>query len=429
MNRRTFLNKSAKTGLAFSALPLLSAVNVEVKYKLALIGCGWWGNNILSEALAYGQIKKVALCDVDQSALNKTAERVKKLTGNKAKKYQDYRELIATEKPDIAIIGSPDHWHALQAIEAIQSGAHVYLEKPIAHTINEGKAILKAARLYERVVQIGTHRRVSPHNIEAMEFLRSGKMGQISSVKCFVNYGGGPGKRMPDEEAPKGLDWDFWCGPAPYRPYNKRIHPKGFRHFLDYANGQIGDWGIHWFDQVLWWTEEKYPKSIYSTGGRFVKKDNTDAPDTQYALYEFESFTMHWESKLAAKNANEAGNVGCYFYGTEGTLHLGWLDGWTFYPSKKGGSKIQRPAQLHEPDQQNIKELWADFIKAIETKARPVCDIEHGYLATNISLLGMVSYKLGRSIKWDGENGQIIGDLEANKLLSREYRGDWEYPS
>ena len=428
MNRRAFLNHSTKAGVAFSALPLLSAVNFEPKYKLAVIGCGWWGNNILSEAIAFGQIKKIALCDVDENHLKNTAERVKKLTGIKAKQYRDYRALIAKEKPDIAIIGSPDHWHPLQAIEAIKNGAHVYLEKPIGHTINEGKAILRAARMYERVVQVGTHRRVSPHNIEAMEFLKSGKLGQISSVKCFVNYGGGPGTPTPDEEVPKGLDWDMWCGPAPYRPYNKRIHPKGFRQFLDYANGQIGDWGIHWFDQVLWWTEEQAPKKIYSTGGRFVKKDNTDAPDTQYAVYEFESFTMHWESKLTAKNANEEANVGCYFYGTEGTLHLGWRDGWTFYPSKKSGTKLHGNPKLNAPDDQNIKELWADFMQAIRTKSKPACDIEYGHKATNISLLGMLSYKLGRSIEWDGDKELVVDDPEANSLLSREYRGDWEYP-
>lgn len=428
MNRRTFLNESTKAGVAISALPLLPALSFAPQYKVALIGCGWWGNNILTEAMAYGNIKKISLCDADQRALKTTAERVEQLTGKKPRSYVDYRELLIREKPDIAIIGSPDHWHALQAIAAIKSGAHVYLEKPIAHTINEGKAIFKAARLYERIVQVGTHRRVSPHNISAMQFLKDGKAGQISAVKAFVNYGGGPGQMTPDEEIPEGLDWDLWCGPAPYRPYNKRIHPKGFRQFLDYANGQIGDWGIHWFDQVLWWTEEKYPKSVYSTGGRFVKQDNTDAPDTQVAVYEFESFTLHWEHKLAAKNAHESANVGCYFYGTEGTLHIGWRDGWTFYPSNTNKSVLHEDPKLNEPDHQNIKELWKDFITAIEEKKKPACDIEHGYLATNISLLGMLSMKLGRSIQWDGEQGIIPNDDAANALLSRTYRGDWEYP-
>ena len=253
-------------------------------------------------------------------------------------------------------------------------------------------------------------------------------MGQISSVKCIVNNGGGPGEPAPDEEPPKGLDWDQWCGPAPLRPYNRAIHPRGFRQFLDYANGTIADWGIHWFDQVLWWTEERYPKTVFSHGARHVKKDGTDAPDTQYAVYEFESFTLHWEHKRTAKNANESAGVGCYFYGAEGTLHIGWRDGWTFYPSSQNRQVIHVEPQLNLPDHQNIKELWADFIRSIEAGRRPVCDIQHGHLATNISLLGMLSMKLGRSIEWDGEQEMISGDPEANRLLYRDYRGEWEYP-
>ena len=428
MKRRQFIEKSAQASLVYSALPLYSATLKKQNNKVALIGTGWWGMNILNEAMAYEGTKVVGLCDVDQSALKTAYTKVKDLTGDKPKQYTDYRELLTELKPDIAIIGTPDHWHALPAIMAIQQGCHVYLEKPIGHTINEGKAILKAARDHERVVQVGTHRRISPHNMSGMEFLRAGKAGKISSVKCFVNYGGGPGEKTPDQEVPEGLDWNMWCGPAPMRPYNPTIHPKGFRNYLDYANGTIGDWGIHWFDQVLWWTEERFPKKIYSTGNRFVKQDNFDAPDTQYALFEFESFSMHWEHKLAAKNANEAGNVGCYFYGTEGTFHMGWRDGWTFYPSKKGQSEIHVDPQLNEPDQQNIKELWADFVQAIETGQKPVCDIQHGHLATNISLLAMISYKMGRSIEWDGTKELIVDDAEASKLLAREYRGDWEYP-
>lgn len=428
MKRRTFLQQSSQAALGAYALPFIQPFHRKTKYRLAIIGAGWWGMNILREAIAHGGSKVVAMCDVDAEHLKAVRQEVKDLTGDKPKIYPDYRELITKEKPEIVIIATPDHWHALPAIMAIQNGAHVFLEKPIGHTINEGKAILKAARDAKRTVQVDTHRRVSPHNISAMEFLKAGKAGQISSVKCFVNYGGGPGEMTPNEEPPKGLDWDMWCGPAPKCPYNPRIHPKGFRRFLDYANGQIGDWGIHWFDQVLWWTEEKYPKTVFSTGGRFVKQDNTDAPDTQYAVYEFESFTLHWEHKLCAKNAYEAGNVGCYFYGTEGTMHIGWLDGWTFYPSDSKKEKIQVAPQLNQPDSQNIKELWLDFIQSIEKKNRPVCDIENGHLATNISLLGMLSYKLGRSVEWDGEKEVVIGDPEANKLLSREYRGEWEYP-
>jgi predicted dehydrogenase len=261
-----------------------------------------------------------------------------------------------------------------------------------------------------------------------MKFLKEGKAGNISQVKAFIHYNQGPGEVVPDQQPPEGLDWDMYVGPAAYQEYNPKIHPRGFRQFLNFANGTTGDWGIHWFDQVLWWTEERYPRAVYSTGNRFVKQDNTDAPDTQMAIFDFESFALTWELRLCAPGTNTNHNVGCYFYGTEGTLHLGWTDGWTFYPAGKNKEIINYPPVLNDPDQQNIKELWADFMQAVEKNTRPACDIEHGHLATNMSLLAMLSYKVGRSVAWDGENEVILNDPDANKLLTRKYRGEWVYP-
>ncbi|MDQ3290693.1 MAG: Gfo/Idh/MocA family oxidoreductase, partial [Bacteroidota bacterium] len=266
MDRRHFIKTSAAASLAFSAytLPSISVAGKTRPYRTALIGAGWWGTNILREAIAAGESKIVAMCDVDQSQLAKSYAELEKLTSDKPKKYSDFRELLSKEKPEIVIVATPDHWHPLITIAAVQQGAHVYVEKPISHTIYEGRAMVKAARDADRVVQVGTHRRVSPHNVSGMEFLKSGKAGKIGMVRAFVHYGGGPGQKTPDSEAPQGLNWDMWCGPAPLRPYNKTIHPKGFRSYLDYANGQLGDWGIHWLDQVLWWTEEKFPRKVFS---------------------------------------------------------------------------------------------------------------------------------------------------------------------
>ncbi|MDH3648495.1 MAG: Gfo/Idh/MocA family oxidoreductase [Saprospiraceae bacterium] len=426
MERRSFLRQSSLSALSLAGAPLLRTSKIASK-NLVLIGSGWWGGNILREAVKAGNVKVVGICDVDQAALQKTSEELKGWTGESPKWFVDYRECLEQTNPDIAIVATPDHWHALPTIAAIKQGAHVYIEKPIGHTIDEGKAILRAAREHRRVVQVGTHRRVSPHNTSAMEFLRAGKVGKVSAVKCFVNYGQGPGQITEDSDAPEELDWNMYVGPAPKRPYNSRIHPRGFRQFLDFANGTIGDWGIHWFDQVLWWTEERFPTNVFSTGGRFVKADNTDAPDTQQAIFDFEEFTLTWEHKLCAPNSNETANVGCYFYGHTGTLHIGWQDGWTFYPSKKSGETIHVEPELHDPDKQNIRELWADFIMSIEQNKRPVCDIEHGYLATNLSLLAMISYQTGRNVRWDGE--KIIGDQEATAMMQRSYRAPWVYPT
>jgi predicted dehydrogenase len=428
MDRREFLKASIAGAGAWSAAPIFGRAQTR-KYKTVLIGSGWWGMNIARSAMQSGECRLAALCDVDLAYLNPAAEEVEKLTGEKPRKYRDYREMLAAEKPDIAIVGTPDHWHALNTIHAIEAGAHVYVEKPVGHTIHEGRAMVNAARKHNRVVQVGTHRRASPHNISAMEFLRSGRLGKVGMVRAFVHGGGGAGKAEPDSDPPEGLDWNMWCGPAPLRPFNKRIHPRGFRGFLDYANGTLADWGIHWMDQILWWSEEQYPRRVFSTGGRHIRRDNTEAPDTQVASYEFESFTVVWEHRQYAANNAEKTAIGCYFYGTEGTLHLGWRDGWTFYPADSKKPSIHEPPRLNQPDDQNINELWADFLAAIRKGSRPVSDIEAGHRATNMSLLGMISLKVGRSIEWNGKKEVIVGDAEASKLLSRPYRAPWVYPS
>lgn len=446
-SRRRFLKTTAAASLAFNAIPLIGADAPARQQRTALVGCGWWGNNILGEAMASGECKITALCDVDQRLLDTTADRVTKESANTPRKYKDYREMLKEEYPDIVIVATPDHWHPLITIEALKHGAHVYVEKPISHTINEGRAMVNAARRYLKVVQVGTHRRVSPHNLSARNFIRDGKLGKIGMVRAFVHYGGGPETPRRNIEPPKELDWDLWCGPAPLRPFNGAldfanpwsgsIHPRGFRQYLDYANGTLGDWGIHWMDQILWITGEKWPRKISSTGGRAIKgpailtgsEQTSDAPDHQVATFEFEKFTATWEHRqFAANNAEKGESVGCYFYGEKGTLHIGWLGGWTFYPVDPKEPAIREAPQLNKPDDQNIKELWADFMKAIKTGSTPVSDIGEIQRSTNLSLLGMLALKTGRTIHWDGENEQCIGDAEANRLLYRKYRRGWEYP-
>jgi predicted dehydrogenase len=415
--------------LLFGAAPFL--LNAQpAKLKTALIGTGWWGMNILTAALESGESQLAGLCDVDEAQLNAAANKLRPLTSDQPRRYKDYREMLAKERPDIAIVATPDHWHALAAIEALRQGAHVYVEKPIAHTIQEGRAMVNAARAAKRVVQVGTHRRVSPHNISAREFLREGRAGKIGMVRAFVLSPGGPGQKTPDSDPPAGLDWNLWLGPAPARPYNKAIHPRGFRQFLDFANGTIGDWGIHWFDQILWiLDDEKYPKRVFSTAARRVRQDASDAPDTQLATFEFERLTVQWEHRLYGGNPAERASIGCYFYGTDGTLHLGWRDGWTFYPTDARKPVIHKDPELHKPDEQNIRELWADFIGAIRENREPVSDILKGHHSTCMSLLAMASWRAGKALDWDGAAEKIVNDKNANRLLRRGYRAPWKYPA
>ena len=191
INRRSFLKSSVAAGLAIGFPNILVADNGK-KYRTALIGSGWWGMNIARVAAKSGECKMVAMCDVDRNFLDPAAEEIEKLSGEKPKKYGDFRELLEKEKPDIAIVATPDHWHPLITIAAVKTGANVYVEKPISHTVMEGLAMVNAARAAGRVVQVGTHRRISPHNVSGREFIRSGKVGKIGMIRAFVHYGGGP---------------------------------------------------------------------------------------------------------------------------------------------------------------------------------------------------------------------------------------------
>lgn len=433
MNRRLF---TASLASAIAAPHLRAQASGRI-YRTALIGSGWWGMNLLNEGLASNRIKCVALADPDQRAREASADEVEGLAGNKPNVYNDYREMLEKEKPEVVIIATPDHWHALTSIAAMKAGAHVLVEKPTAHTVGESKAMVKVARDTGRIVQVGLHRRLGPHHVAAHEFLKSGKVGDIGMVRCFVTGGGGKAETpSKNSEPPKGLDWDLWLGPAPERPFTSKLHPGAWRGWLDFSNGQIGDWGVHWLDQVLMWSEEKYPRRIYSSGGRHIagpvvlndKEQTSDAPDTQVAVFDFEGFTATWENRRYADNNAEKHKIGTYFYGTKGTLHIGWRDGWTFYPASAKEQIVHGDAQLQEPDGHNLTILWEDFLKALDANKQPTCDIESAHRSSVLPMLGMASLKLGRSIEWDGKNETIPNDPEAAKLLTRVYRGPWEYP-
>ena len=434
--RRQFIRNAAIAGGVLVAAPFIRAADPAKKFRAALIGCGWWGKNILKEAMASGRVKIVGLCDVDGNAREVTAEQVNDLNGDQPKTYNDFRELLEKEKPEIVLIATPDHWHALQTIAALKAGAHVFVEKPTGHTVNESRAMLRAARESGRVVQVDLHLRIGPHHTSGMKFLKSGAVGDIGMVRIFAHSGGGKERPSANSQPPDGMDWNLWCGPAPLRPFNQKLHPGGWRNFLDYGNGQLGDWGVHWLDQVLWWSEEKYPKKVFCSGGRTAagpavlndKEQTSDTPDHQVAVYDFESFTCVWEHRRFAENNAEKHRIGAYFYGTKGTLHIGWRDGWTFYPADSKAQTVHEDSQLQEPDGHNIKLLWADFLTAIEQGRKPAASIEIAHRASVLPLLGMISWRIGRSLQWDGANEQIVGDPEANKLLSRPYRGPWVYP-
>ncbi len=431
MDRRNFLKSSLVAGITASHFNLsIPKGKVTRKYKTVLIGAGWWGNNILREAMASGSSKIAGICDADRNYVNNTIKIVEQATGDKPSGYLDYREMLSDLKPEIAIIASPEHWHALQAIEALKAGCHIYLEKPIAHTINEGKAIVAAAGKYGKVIQVGLHRRTSPHCRQGIDLIRNGKIGKVKMIKACVYSATADTFIQPQEAVPGFLDWNMYLGPATYQPYAPSVHPRGFRRFLNFTNGVIGDWGVHWMDQILWWSEEKYPRKIYSKGGLVNPDCGYDSPDFQSATFEFESFLVNWEHRRLGGDLSEKHEVGTYFYGTEGIVHIGWQDGTTIYPIQpEKGIVGHIPHQMHLPDHQNIRELWQDFLLAIQNKKQTIAGIESSHRATTMSLLAMISYKTGRELSWNGDQEIIVRDEEASAMMKRDYRDPWIYPS
>jgi predicted dehydrogenase len=258
--------------------------------------------------------------------------------------------------------------------------------------------------------------------------LRTGVAGDIKMIRACVYSDTADTIIDPLPAPPPHLHWDLYLGPASYQPYAPSIHPRGFRRFLNMTNGVIGDWGVHWMDQILWWSEEKYPGKIYSHGGMVDPGCGYDAPDFQTATFEFENFMVAWEHRRLGGDRSEKSPVGTYFYGTKGVLFLGFYDGTIFYPNDENKSVIRVNHAMHDPDGQNIRELWKDFIDAIEGRKNPVAGIESSHRATTMSLLAMIAYKTGREIRWDGENETILEDPEATSLMQREYREPWDYP-
>jgi predicted dehydrogenase len=406
-----------------------------------MIGCGWYGKVDILRLIQVAPVEIVSLCDVDSKMLSDAADIIASRQASKKKPrlYKDYREMLKEKDLDIVEISTPDHWHALTAIEAMKAGADLYCQKPISVDVVEGQAMLAAARKYNRVVQIGTQRRSTPHLVEAREIIRSGKLGKIAFVETYSFYGQRP-RNDPDTAPPPNLDYEFWTGPAPMRPYSAMTHPRSWRGFMEYGNGTIGDMGVHMIDMARWMLGLGWPKRVASTGGILVNKGGkANIPDTQIATFDFDDLKMTWEHKHWGAPPDPKYQWGATFYGDQGTLKAG-VYSYDFVPLK--GEAIHKdvtyeldkyPEDNTEKDIEKhvapaIRQHWKDLLAAIDKRSRPVADIEEGYTSTSCCILGNMALKLGRTLEWDAKAGRIVGDEEANRMLRRQYRGPWVHP-
>ena len=416
MNRRQFLRNSAAF-LAASSLPSFAVDFADQKKRVGLIGCGWYGKTDLFRLIQVAPVDVISLCDVDSKMLDDCAETVatRQISKKKPRTYGDYRKMLAEKDLDVVLIGTPDHWHALQMIEAVKSGADVYCQKPTSVDVVESQAMLAAARKHGRVVQIGTQRRSTPHLIEAREqIVKSGRLGKIGLVEICCYYHMRATGNPPDTAPPANLDYEMWTGPAPMRPYNEWVHPRRWRAFMEYGNGIVGDMCVHMLDMTRWMLDLGYPTHISSSGGIFVDKaSKANISDTQTATFEFNDLRVVWTHRSWGDAPDPKYPWAATYYGDKGTLKASVM-GWDLTPVGKGEAVHrdvtyeleQYPEDKTEKDLEKhvapaIRGHMKDFLAAIAHRSKPVADIEQGITSTISCILANLSMKLGRTLTWD----------------------------
>jgi predicted dehydrogenase len=444
VSRRGFVGALGVGGAAALAAGVHAApAGANEKVRLGLIGAGSRGNQLLDTFLKQDDARVVSVCDVDDKHAADTAERIKKASKQAPKTSRDYREMLDDKDVDAVIIATPDHWHALPTIHAVMAGKDVYVEKPVAHNVAEGRAMIRAARKYDKIVAVGTQQRSSTNFQKAVEAVRSGKLGKVFWVQTW-NYENispvGMG-RYPDSSPPPHVDYDKWLGPAPERPFNPNRFHLLFRWFFDYAGGMMSDWGVHLNDIVLWALDAKGPKSVYASGGIFTTDDDRDTPDTLQVVYEFPGCTLTYSMHKGNGLKLNGHDYGILFCGTDGSLMLD-RSGHEIIPDKvvlpygiklvHGDRKVRKidlKEEKFKAENDGQPSHVRDFLDCLRSRKRPVADIELAHRSTNTCHLGNIAYKVGRKLVWDETTETFKNDSEANSHLAREARKGYELPN
>lgn len=443
INRRTFL-QMASTSAALTAFGADAAdvVHQSVK-RVGVIGTGWYGKSDVFRLMQVAPVDVVSICDVDSVMLSEAADLIAQRQNGKAPRtYGDYRDMLAETDLDIVIVGTPDHWHALPTIAALEAGAHVYCQKPTAVDVRESEAMLDAARRHNRVVQVGTQRRSTPHLLNAKKnIVDAGLLGKVAYAEMCCYYHMRLNANPEPMPVPDHLDYEMWTGPAPLRPYQRLPHRGWWRGFMEYSNGIVGDMCVHMFDAVRWMLDLGWPKRVSSSGGILVQKDSAaTTSDTQTATFTYDDFTAVWQHRTWGSTPDPDYPWAFVLYGDKGTLK-GSIDRYDFIPIGGGepiheGALFEReefPEDLTEKDIElqaapASRRHMLDFLAAIETGGRPVADIEQAHISSASCILANLAMTTGRTLAYDPDAREVIGDPEATRLLRREYRGPWEHP-
>jgi predicted dehydrogenase len=433
INRRSFVKKSgavAGTTLAASMIPWsVSCSSPSDRIGIALIGCRSMGFTDLKAFLDEENVDCIAMCDVDKKILEERASEVEKLKSKRPQTFTDFRKVLELKEVNAVIIGTPDHWHAIIMMMALEAGKHVYVEKPMGHSIEECLMMVKAAAKYpKQLVQVGMWQRSSKHWFDASDYVRSGKLGDVNLVRAWIYKGmGEPVPAQPDSEAPDYVDYNMWLGPAPKRPFNKNRFHYDFRWYWDYAGGAMTDWGVHLLDFAIYGMNAGYPESVSPGGGNFLNKEVIETPDIQQALYNYPTHTMIWECGLIPRLGPYGMHHGVSFTGTKGTLIVS-RNGWMVNSesSNKDSKKFIADVAL-QPAIGGLKEHAQNFLNGIRKGEKLNAPVEVGAKTAIISEMGNIAYRAGNLLHWDSVNMKFAEE-DANKFTKLTYREPWKLP-
>ena len=415
---------SVLTGLAPARL------GANEKIRAALIGSGGMGRGDMMTFLPNKEVDFIVICDVDDKMLAEGVKALKQARDTTPETVKDFRRIMDRKDIDICVVGTPDHWHALPTIHACRANKDVYVEKPLATSIGEGRAMLDAARKYKRIVQMGTQWRSSEHWGEAVQYVQSGKLGRIRLVRCWAYLAWVHSVGKPaDEPAPAGVDYDLWLGPAPQRPFNPARFHFSFRWFWDYAGGLMTDWGVHLLNIALWAMGPRMPERVVSTGGKYAFDDISDTPDTQYALYDYGNYTLVWEHQMEGGHGADGREHGVAFHGSEGTLIVD-TGGWEVTPAAKdkktAAEKPALPAEKHPSKGDGRPAHVRNFLDCVRSRKQPVENLELGHFVSTAAHLGNLALRTGQAIKWDHDKQQVVGREVPAEFITRPYRSPWK---
>lgn len=431
-NRRKFLKNSAVAAAGISIAPsvLSSCSTPEEKVTVALIGCRSMGFSDLKSFLNQENVECAALCDVDSNILDSRAAEVEKLSGTRPQTFADFRKVLEKPEIDVVIIGTPDHWHAIIMMMALEAGKHVYVEKPMGHSIEECNAMVAMANKYpKQKVQVGMWQRSSKHWFEASDIVKSGKLGEVHLVKAWIYKGyDKPIPLMEDTDAPANVNYDMWLGPAPKRPFNPNRFHYNFRWWWDYAGGAMTDWGVHLLDFALFAMDADMPESISPGGGIYYhKKGAIETPDIQQAIYSYPKHTMIWESGLNPGMGPYGKKHGVAFIGEKGTLVVD-RGGWELMPDR---NDAERKPFFEGKKQKNygdgLNEHVQNFLDCVRNGGDVNAPVEVGARTAIVSEMGNIAYRVGERIHWDN-SAKSFKEEAANKLTKLTYRGSWKLP-